>query len=123
MIQLNTILEVADNTGARALKVIDIPGFSKRHVAGLGDVVKATVVETIPTAQVDKGEKVDVMVVRVKKEHRRPDGSYVKFDDNAGVLINKNNNLPLGSRIFGPIPREIKQSGYDKIASMAKEVV
>ncbi len=122
MIQLRTVLTVADNSGAKKLRVIQLPGFSKKHVAGLADTVKATVLEAVPTGQVKKGDKVDVLVVRTKKETRRNDGSYIRFADNAGVVIN-NNGLPLGSRIFGPVAREVKEAGYNKIASLAKEVV
>lgn len=122
MIQLRTILNVADNSGAKQLRVIQLPGFSKRHVVGLGDEVKASVLEAIPTGQVKKGEKVRVVIVRVKKETRRSDGSYIRFGDNAGVIVGTG-NLPLGSRVFGPIAREVKEAGYNKIASLAKEVV
>ena len=122
MIQLRTVLAVADNSGAKKLRVIQLPGFSRRHVAGLADVVKATVLESIPTGQVKKGDKVDVVIVRTKKETRRSDGSYIRFGDNAGVVIGAD-NLPLGSRIFGPVAREIKEAGYNKIASLAKEVL
>ncbi|MDD3531821.1 MAG: 50S ribosomal protein L14 [Candidatus Shapirobacteria bacterium] len=122
MIQLRTILTVADNSGAKKLRVMQLPGFSKKHVANLGDVVKATVMEAIPTGQVKKSEKVNVLIVRTKKEVRRKDGSYVRFGDNAGVVINAG-GLPMGSRIFGPVAREIKELGYNKIASLAKEVV
>ncbi len=122
MIQIRTILAVADNSGAKELRVVQLPGFSRKHVANLGGVVKATVTEAIPTGQVKKGDKVDVLIVRTKKETRRSDGSYIRFGDNAGVVISSA-GLPLGSRIFGPIAREIKEAGYNKIASLAKEVV
>jgi large subunit ribosomal protein L14 len=122
MIQLRTVLTVADNSGAKKLRVIQLPGFSKKRVAGLADIVKATVLEATPAGQVKKSDKVNVLVVRTKKETRRDDGSYIRFSDNAGVIINAN-GLPLGSRIFGPIAREIKEAGYNKIASLAKEVV
>jgi len=122
MIQLRTVLNVADNSGAKRLRVIQIPGFSKRYVVSLGDEVKASVLEAIPTGQVKKGEKVRVVIVRVKKEARRSDGSYIRFGDNAGVIVGTG-NLPLGSRVFGPIAREVKEAGYNKIASLAKEVV
>jgi len=122
MIQLRTILSVADNSGAKKLRVMQLLGYSKKHVAGLGEVVKATVMEAIPTGQLKKGEKVNVLIVRTKKETRRDDGSYVRFGDNAGVVINAS-GLPLGSRIFGPIAREVKNAGYSKITSLAKEVV
>jgi len=122
MIQLRTILVSADNSGAKKMRVIGVPGFSKRHSAGIGDIIKASVLQATPTGQVKKGDKVNVLVVRTKKEIRRKDGSYVRFSDNAGVLINKTGAL-LGSRVFGPIPHEIKQSGYEQVVSLAKEVV
>ncbi len=122
MIQLRTVLNVADNSGAKRLRVIQLPDYSKKYVAGLGDTVKASVLEATPTGQVKKGDKVRVIIVRTRKETRRDDGSYVRFGDNAGVIISTG-NLPLGSRIFGPIAREVKEAGYNKIVSLAKEVV
>lgn len=122
MIQLGSVLKVADNTGARTLKVIHIYGGSKRRFARIGDVVGAVVREAIPNGVVHDSEKVRVLIVRTKKELRRLDGSYIRFDDNAGVIIDKEGN-PRGTRIFGPIAREIKDKGYNKIASLALEVL
>ena len=122
MLQLRSILSVADNSGAKSLQVIGIPRFSRKHTASLGDVVKAVVLEALPTGQVKKGDKVDVVIVRIKKEKRRTDGSYVRFSDNAGVVINVS-GIPLGSRIFGPVAQEVKRAGFKKVVSLAKEVV
>jgi len=122
MLQLRSILNVADNSGAKSLRVIGIPRFSRKHTASLGEVVKAVVLEVLPTGQVKKGDKVNVVIVRTKKEKRRPDGSYIRFSDNAGVIINVS-DVPLGSRIFGPVAREVKEAGFKKVVSLAKEVV
>ena len=121
MIQLRTILKPADNTGARRLRVIQVFGGSKRRFGVLGDLARAVVLEAEPQALVKKGDLVKVLVVRTKKETRREDGSYIRFDDNAGVIVDKAGD-PRGTRIFGPIAREIKDLGYAKIASLAKEV-
>ena len=122
MLQLRSTLNVADNSGAKVLRVIGIPHFSRRHSASLGTVVKAVAIEVLPAGQIKKGDKVSAVIVRVKKEKRRPDGSYVRFGDNAAVVINAS-GVPIGSRIFGPVAREIKEAGFKKIASLAKEVV
>jgi len=122
MIQLRTILTPADNCGAKHLRVIHIYGGSKRRFAKIGDVVGAVVDQADPNGVVKDSERVRVLVVRTKKEFRRPDGSYIRFDDNAGVIIDKDGN-PRGTRIFGPIAREIKDKGYNKIASLALEVL
>jgi len=122
MLQLRSILNFADNSGAKRLRVIGIPHFSRKHVALLGEVVKAVVLEALPTGQVKKGDKVNVVIVRTKKERRRSDGSYIRFSDNAGVIISAL-GVPLGSRIFGPVAREVRKSGFKKIVSLAKEVV
>jgi large subunit ribosomal protein L14 len=121
MIQLGTILKPADNTGAKRLKVIHVYGGSKRRFGHIGDLVAASVDRADPQGVVKDAEVVRVLVVRTRKEHRRPDGSYVRFDDNAGVIIDKEGN-PRGTRIFGPIAREIKDQGYVKIASQATEI-
>jgi large subunit ribosomal protein L14 len=124
MIQQRSILVPADNSGAKALRVIHVFGGSKRKFAGLGDVVNAVVLNAIPTGQVKDGEIVKVVSVRTRKEVRRQDGSYVRFSDNAGVVIdNPKDKNPRATRIFGPIGREVKDAGFDKIASMAVEVV
>ena len=122
MIQLRTILTPADNCGAKRLRVIHIYGGSKRRFARVGDVVGAVVDQADPNGIVKDSEKVRVLIVRTKKEFSRPDGSYICFDDNAGVIIDKAGN-PRGTRIFGPIAREIKDRGYNKIASLALEVL
>lgn len=122
MIQLRTILKPADNCGARRLRVIHIYGGSKRRFGYLGGVVQAVVDQADPNGVVKDGEKVRVLVVRTKKEFRRPDGSYIRFDDNAGVIVDKEGN-PRGTRLFGPIAREVKEAGYKRIASQATEVL
>jgi len=122
MIQLRSILTPADNCGAKRLRVIHIYGGSKRRFAKIGDVVGAVVDQADPNGLVKDSERVRVLIVRTKKEFRRPDGSYIRFDDNAGVIIDKDGN-PRGTRIFGPIAREIKDKGYNKIASLALEVL
>jgi large subunit ribosomal protein L14 len=121
MIQLRSILEPADNSGAKKFRVI---GVSQRigKTASVGDVVSCVVMGADPNGNVTDHEKVKVLVVRTKKEVKRRDGTYVRFDDNAGVVIDKQ-GLPRGTRILGPIAREVKEVGYTKIASLAREVV
>ena len=121
MLQLRTIIHPADNSGAKALQIMHIYVGSKHKQAGIGDIVLGVVKEAIPNALVKKKEKVRAVIVRTKKEMGRQDGSYIRFSDNAGVIIDTQNN-PRGTRIFGPIAREIKDAGFTKIASMAKEV-
>lgn len=121
MLQLRTRLKPADNCGAKSLEIMHIYTGSKHKQASIGDIVLAVVKEAIPNAMVKKKEKVKVVIVRTKKEFTRTDGSYIRFSDNAGVIIDSQNN-PRGTRIFGPIAREIKDAGFNKIASMAKEV-
>lgn len=124
MIQHRTILTVADNSGAKSLMVIHIFGGSKRRYGYIGDILNCVVKQASPIGQVKDGEIVKVILVRTRKECRRPDGSYVRFSDNAGVLIdNPKDKNPKGTRIFGPIAREVKDKGFGKIASMAVEVV
>lgn len=122
MIQLRSILVPADNTGAKRLMVIHVFGGSKRRFGHIGNMVSGVVDQADPNGMVKDKEQVRVLIVRTKKEFRRKDGSYIRFDDNAGVIIDKDGN-PRGTRIFGPIPREIKEAGYAKIASLASEVV
>lgn len=122
MIQLRTILNVADNSGAKRLRVIHVHGGSKRRFGHLADIVSAVVDRADSQGAVKDKEIVKVVIVRTRKENRRPDGSYIRFDDNAGVIIDKEGN-PKGTRVFGPIAREIKEKGYAKIASQAKEVL
>ncbi len=124
MIQHRTILQSADNSGAKILQVIHVFGGSKRKFGHIGDVLNCVVKQALPTGQVKESEIVKVVLVRTRKEFKRPDGSYIRFSDNAGVVIdNIKDKNPIGTRIFGPIPREIRDKGFAKIASMAVEVV
>ena len=124
MIQLRSILKVADNSGGKRLRVILVHGGSKRRFGHIGDLVTASVIKSMPHAAVKNGEMVKAVIVRTRKEHRRSDGSYVRFDDNAAVILeNVKNKEPKGTRIFGPVAREIKALGYSKIASQAPEVL
>lgn len=122
MIQSTTYLDSADNTGAKRLFCIKVLGGSGRKYARLGDVVVVSVKEAIPNAKVDKGDIHRAVIVRTRKEQRRMDGSYVRFDNNAAVLITKENE-PMGTRVFGPIARELRNKGFMKIISLAPEVV
>ena len=122
MIQQESRLKVADNTGAKELLTIRVLGGSLRRYAGLGDIIVATVKDAIPGGNVKKGEVVKAVVVRTKKETRRPDGSYIKFDENAAVII-KNDGEPRGTRIFGPIGRELRDKKFMKIISLTPEVL
>ncbi len=121
MVQLRTMLVPADNSGAKRIMIIGVPGRVGRF-ATLGDVVLGVVKDADPAGVVADHEKVKVLIVRTHKEVRRKDGSYIRFDDNAGVVIDKQ-GLPRGTRILGPIAREVKEAGYNKIASLAREVV
>lgn len=123
MIQLRSILVPADNSGAKKLRVIQIMGAWKRKWGYVGDVVTAVVDQADPNGTVKDSEMVKAVVVRTRKERRRKDGSYIRFDDNAGVVIDPKTGDPRGSRIFGPIAREVKEAGYNKIASLATEVI
>jgi len=122
MIQQETMLHVADNSGARKVQCIKVLGGSKRRYAGLGDVIICAVKEATPNGNVKKGEVVRCVVVRVKKEIRRKDGSYIKFDQNAAVVID-GNGAPRGTRIFGPVARELRDKRYMKIVSLAPETL
>jgi large subunit ribosomal protein L14 len=122
MIQAETRLKVADNSGARQVLCIKVLGGSKRRYARVGDVIVVTVKEAIPNGAVKKGEVLRAVVVRCKKEVRRADGSYIKFDDNAAVIIDNQGN-PRGTRIFGPVARELRDKRYMKIVSLAPEVL
>ena len=122
MIQQETRLKVADNSGARELLCIRVVGGHYRRYASVCDVITATVKSAQPGGQVKKGEVVKAVVVRVAKEYRRPDGSNIRFDDNAAVLINNQNN-PRGTRIFGPVARELRERNFMKIVSLAPEVL
>ena len=122
MIQQESRLKVADNSGAKEVLVIKVLGGSRRRYASIGDVFVATVKDAIPGAGVRKGDVVKFVVVRTKKERRRPDGSYIRFDENAAVLINPDRN-PRGTRIFGPVGRELRDKRFMKIVSLAPEVI
>ena len=122
MIQMRTILEVADNSGAKRVQCIKVLGGSKRKYASVGDVIVVSIKEAIPRGRVKKGDVIQAVVVRTAKEIRRPDGSSIRFDRNAAVLINKQGE-PIGTRIFGPVTRELRAKGYMKIISLAPEVL
>ncbi|GIV22978.1 MAG: 50S ribosomal protein L14 [Bacteroidia bacterium] len=122
MIQQESRLVVADNTGARELLCIRVLGGSHRRYGGLGDVIVASVKDAIPNGMVKKGDVVKAVIVRTKRAYRRPNGTYIRFEDNAAVLIN-NEGEPRGSRIFGPVARELRDKGFMKIVSLAPEVL
>lgn len=122
MIQVQSMLRAADNTGARKLMCVRVLGGSMRRYASLGDLVVASVKEATPGGVVKKGDLVQAVIVRTKKEVRRPDGSYIKFDENAAVIV-KEDGTPLGTRIFGPVARELREHDYMKIVSLAPEVL
>jgi large subunit ribosomal protein L14 len=122
MIQQESILRITDNTGAKSALCIRVLGGSKRRYAGIGDVIVATIKDAIPNAAIKKGEVVEAVVVRTVKETRRKDGSYIRFEDNAAVLINQQGE-PRGTRIFGPVGRELREKKYMKIVSLAPEVL
>ena len=122
MIQMQTMLTIADNSGARTARCIHVLGGTRRRYAHLGDVVVAAVQDAIPGGGVKKGEVVRAVIVRTRKEHRRRDGSYIRFDDNAAVIIDTNRE-PRGTRIFGPVARELRERQFMKIVSLAPEVL
>jgi large subunit ribosomal protein L14 len=122
VIQQESRLRVADNTGAKEILTIRVLGGSGRRYAGIGDIIVATVKDAIPGANVKRGDIVRAVIVRTAKEKRRPDGSYIRFDENAAVLI-KNDNEPRGTRIFGPVGRELRDRKFMKIISLAPEVL
>ena len=122
MIQAQTRLKVADNSGAKLLSCIKVLGGSKRRYAGVGDIIVVTVKEAMPNSKVKKGDVVRAVIVRTAKEIRRVDGSYIKFDDNSAVLINQQRE-PIGTRIFGPVARELRAKNFMKIISLAPEVL
>ena len=122
MIQQGSRMKVADNTGARVVECIRVLGRSQKTTAGIGDVIVASVKQAIPNAAVKKGDVVRAVIVRTNKEFGRPDGSYIRFDENAAVLINNQGN-PRGTRIFGPVARELRDRNYMKIVSLAPEVL
>lgn len=122
MIQPRTMLEVADNTGAKRIMCIRVLGGSNRQYASIGDVIIASVKEAEPHSNVKKGEVVRAVVVRTRRAVRRPDGTYVRFDDNAAVLVT-NQDVPRGTRVFGPVGRELREKNFMRIVSLAPEVV
>lgn len=124
MIQLRSVLPVADNSGAKKIRVIQVYGGSRRRFGRVGDIVMASVIEADPNSAIIRGSKVQAVIVRTRKEQRRPTGEYVRFDDNAAVIIESRKSLiPVGTRVFGPIAREVKENGFSKIASLAPEVL
>lgn len=124
MTQVGTRIKIADNTSAKIAMIIGIPGGSKRRFARIGDVVRVTIKKAVPHGVVEEHSKEMAVIVRTKKEFGRKDGSHIRFDDNAGViLLSPDSKLPKGTRIFGPIARELKELGYDKIISLAPEVL
>ena len=122
MIQVQSMLEVADNSGARRVQCIKVLGGSKRRYAGIGDVIKVSIKEAIPNSRVRKGEMFSALVVRTRKGVRRPDGSLIRFDRNAAVLLNPQLQ-PIGTRIFGPVTRELRTERFMRIVSLAPEVL
>lgn len=122
MIQMQTFLDVADNSGAKLVQCIKVLGGSRRRYAGLGDVIVVSVKEALPGSKVKKGDTARAVVVRTKREYRRADGSYIKFDENSAVLINAQQE-PVGTRIFGPVARELRAKRFMKIISLAPEVL
>ena len=122
MIQMQSLLKIADNSGARSVMCIKVLGGSKRRYANIGDVIKVAIREAIPTGKVKKGQVVDALIVRSRKGVRRRDGSLIKFDENAAVLINAQ-KAPLGTRVFGPVTRELRDGKHMKILSLAPEVI
>jgi large subunit ribosomal protein L14 len=123
MIQQETVLKVADNTGARKLLVIQVKGGSKRRYGHVGDVVIGTIKEATPQGSVKKSDIVRAVIVRCAKEWRRDDGSYIRFDDNAAVILDADGQNPRGTRIFGPVARELREKGFMRIVSLAPEVL
>ena len=122
MIQAQTYLDIADNSGARRVKCIKVLGGSHRRYAHIGDIIKVTVKEAIPRGRVQKGQVMNAVVVRTRKGVRRVDGSLIKFDENAAVLLNQQNQ-PVGTRIFGPVTRELRTENFMRIVSLAPEVI
>jgi large subunit ribosomal protein L14 len=122
MIQMQSRLRVADNTGAREVMCVKVLGGSQRRYASVGDIIVVSIKEALPTAKVKKGDVAKAVIVRTIHKVRRPDGSYIRFDDNSAVLIN-NNKEPIGTRIFGPVARELRAKSFTKIVSLAPEVL
>lgn len=123
MVQRESNLKVADNSGAKEAKIVGIPGASKRRYARVGDIVVVAIQKSIPNTGIKRHEVYKAVVIRTHKEYRRKDGTYIRFDDNALVIIDPKNKTPKGTRIFGPVARELKEKGFDKIVSLAPEVL
>ena len=130
MLQVRSYIKIADNTGAKVVNVFSVNGKNSNRFARIGDIIAGSVRQVSPNSQVKKGDKVYAVIVRLRKEMRRKDGSYIRFDENAGVLVTKETGEPKGTRIFGPIPREIREKalgnykdGFKKIISLAPEVI
>jgi large subunit ribosomal protein L14 len=123
MIQQESRLKVADNSGAREILVIQVVGGTRRKYGGVGDVVVGTVKKAVPNSPVKKSSIVRAVIVRTKKEYKREDGSYIVFDDNAAVLLDQESRNPVGTRVFGPVARELREKGYGRIMSLAPEVL
>jgi large subunit ribosomal protein L14 len=123
MIQQESRVNVADNSGARELLIIQVSGGTRRKYGGVGDVVVATVKKAVPNSPVKKSTVVKAVIVRTKKEYKREDGSYIAFDDNAAVLLDHDGRNPVGTRVFGPVARELREKGYSRIMSLAPEVL
>lgn len=123
MIQRESRLNVADNSGAREILVIQVMGGSSRRYGGVGDVVTATVKKAVPNSPVKKGTVVKAVVVRTKKPYKREDGSYIRFDDNAAVILDNDGRNPVGTRIFGPVARELRDKGFSRILSLSPEAL
>ena len=123
MIQPRTMLKVADNTGAKELQCFQVLGGTRHRYAQLGDIIVGTVKRAEPRRMVKKHDVVRAVIIRQKKNYRRTDGSYIRFDDNACVILEEKTKMPKGGRIFGPLPKEIKEKGFDKIVGLAEELV
>jgi large subunit ribosomal protein L14 len=123
MIQVESMLRVADNSGAKLIKCFKVLGGTRRRYASLGDIIVASVKSAEPRGAVKKGDKVKAVIVRQVKTYRRKDNSYIRFDENAAVILDNNNKDPKGTRIFGPVARELREKGYSKIVSLAPEVL
>ncbi len=130
MLQVRSWIKIADNTGAKIVNVFSVNGKNSRRFATVGDIIAGSVKQVAPNTSIKKGDKVYAVIVRLRKEIRRKDGSYIRFDENAGVLVDKESGEPKGTRIFGPIPREIREKaigdyedGFKKIVSLAPEVI
>ena len=122
MIRIATRLQVADNSGAKEIECINVPGGTGKRYATVGEIIVASVKQAVPAAQVKKGDVVRAVIVRVAKPYRRPDGSYIRFDENAGVILSDASN-PRGTRIFGPVARELRERNFTRIVSLAPEVI